>query len=319
MLTLSFIVVLLVAFVALAYLNASARVWTGAIALLLVVAWLTRPLYPLVTTLGTLAFVLLAIPLNVPTLRRKLVSDAVLSAYRKVMPSMSDTEREALQAGTVWWDAELFSGRPDWRRLLAAPVPELAAEEQRFLDGEVSALCDMVSDWEATHVHRDLPPHVWQFIKDRGFLGMIIPREYGGLGFSAYAHSQVITKLSTRSATAAVTVLVPNSLGPGELLLHYGTEAQKRHYLPRLAKGIDVPCFALTNPNAGSDAASIPDYGLVCWGEHDGNRVLGLSLTWDKRYITLGPVATLLGLAFRAFDPDNASGRVSEIIHPPEL
>ena len=166
----------------------------------------------------------------------------------------------------------------------------------------------MVSDWETTNVYRDLPPRVWQYIKDKGFLGMIIPKEYGGLGFSAFAHSQVITKLSTRSGTTAVTVLVPNSLGPGELLLHYGTDEQKRHYLPRLAKGLEIPCFALTNPYAGSDAASIPDYGIVCWGEHEGKRVLGLRVTWDKRYITLGPVATLLGLAFRAYDPDHLVG-----------
>ena len=213
---------------------------------------------------------------------------------------MSQTEREAIEAGTVWWDGELFSGRPDWKKLLSLPAPKLTAEEQRFLDHDVDELCGMVTDWETTQRLQDMPPHVWQFIKDRGFLGMIIPKEYGGLGFSAYAHSQVITKLSTRSGSVVVSVLVPNSLGPGELLLHYGTDEQKRHYLPRLAKGLEIPCFALTNPSAGSDAASIPDYGIVCWGEHEGKRVLGLRVTWDKRYITLGPVATLLGLAFRA-------------------
>ena len=171
----------------------------------------------------------------------------------------------------------------------------------------------MVTDWETTNVHRDLPPHVWQFIKSRGFLGMSIAKEYGGLGFSAYAHSQVMTKLSTHSGTVSVTVMVPNSLGPGELLAHYGTDEQKRHYLPRLAKGLEIPCFALTNPSAGSDAASIPDYGIICWGEHEGRRVLGLSVTWDKRYITLGPVATLLGLAFRAYDPDHLVGDREDI------
>jgi acyl-CoA dehydrogenase len=220
---------------------------------------------------------------------------------------MSQTEREALEAGTVWWDGELFSGRPDWRKLLDIPPARLAAEEQRFLDNEVETLCGLVSDWDAS-VGKDLPPQAWQYIKDNGFLGMIIPKEYGGLGFSAYAHSQVVQKLSTRSGTTAVTVLVPNSLGPGELLLHYGTEEQKRRHLPRLAKGLDIPCFALTNPHAGSDAASIPDWGVVCWGEHEGRRVLGLRVTWDKRYITLGPVATLLGLAFRAYDPDHLVG-----------
>jgi len=224
------------------------------------------------------------------------------------MPPMSQTEREALEAGTVWWDGELFSGRPDWRRLLATPRPALTADEQRFLDQDTEELCAMATDWEAATVYRDLPPHVWQFIKDRGFLGMIIPKEYGGLGFSAWAHSQVVTRLSTRCGTAAVTVMVPNSLGPGELLLHYGTEEQKRHYLPRLAKGLEIPCFALTSPNAGSDAAAMPDYAYVRWGEHEGKRVLGLSVTWDKRYITLGPVATLLGLAFRVYDPDKLLG-----------
>ena len=171
----------------------------------------------------------------------------------------------------------------------------------------------MVTDWETTNVHRDLPPAVWQYIKDKGFWGMIIAKEYGGLGFSAYAHSQVMTKLSTHSGTVSVTVMVPNSLGPGELLAHYGTDEQKRHYLPRLAKGLEIPCFALTNPNAGSDAAAIPDYGIVCWGEHEGKRTLGLRVTWEKRYITLGPVATLLGLAFRAYDPDHLVGDKADL------
>jgi acyl-CoA dehydrogenase len=251
---------------------------------------------------------LLALPLAVAPLRRALVSRPLLAKFRKVMPPMSQTEREALEAGTVGWDGELFRGQPAWDELLAIPKTALTAEEQRFLDHEVETLCAMVSDWETTNVYKDLPPHVWQYIKDHGFLGMIIPKEFGGLGFSAYAHSQVITKLSTRSGTVAVTVLVPNSLGPGELLLHYGTDEQKRHYLPRLARGLEIPCFALTSPQAGSDAASIPDWGVVCHGEHDGKRVLGLRVTWDKRYITLGPVATLLGLAFRAYDPDHLVG-----------
>jgi acyl-CoA dehydrogenase len=264
---------------------------------MIIVLWLV------IGILAAITLLLVVVPV-----RRALMSAPLLRAFRKVMPAMSQTEREALEAGTVWWDGELFSGRPDWRKLLDVPPPTLTPEEQRFLDHEVETLCGMVSDWETTNVYKDLPPAVWQYIKDKGFLGMIIPREYGGLGFSAYAHSQVITKLSTRSGTVAVTVLVPNSLGPGELLLHYGTDAQKRHYLPRLAKGTDIPCFALTNPYAGSDAAAIPDHGVVAWGEHGGRRVLGLRVTWDKRYITLGPVATLLGLAFRAYDPDHLIG-----------
>jgi acyl-CoA dehydrogenase len=257
--------------------------------------------------------ILLALPFVVVPLRRVLISRPLLVRFRRVMPRMSDTERDALEAGTVSWDGELFSGRPEWSKLFAIAPTKLTADEQHFLDHEVETLCAMVSDWETTNVYRDLPPHVWRYIRENGFLGMIIPKAYGGLGFSAYAHSQVVTKLSTRCASVAVTVLVPNSLGPGELLLHYGTDAQKQHFLPRLARGVDIPCFALTNPNAGSDAAAIPDYGVVSYGEHEGRRVLGLRITWDKRYITLGPVATLLGLAFRAYDPDHLVGDRDEL------
>ncbi len=295
-------------FTGLAYVNASGRSWIIAILLALAATWALHALPLAANTVLTIAFIVLAIPLAIPTLRRRLISDGVLALYRKVMPPMSQTEREAIEAGTVWWDGELFSGRPDWARLLATPRPTLTAEEQRFLDVETEQLCAMTSDWETTNVYKDLPPRVWQFVKDKGFLGMIIPKAYGGLGFSAWAHSQVITKLSTRSGTVAVTVMVPNSLGPGELLLNYGTDEQKRYYLPRLAKGLEIPCFALTSPTAGSDAAAIPDYAVVRWGEHQGARVLGLAVTWDKRYITLGPVATLLGLAFRVYDPDRLLG-----------
>ena len=308
MLALAWLLVVLIAGLALAYANARGIVWMLTFGAALVAAW-TFALAP-AWLIASLAFVVAALSavLLVSPLRRALVSAPALRGFRKVLPPMSDTEREALEAGTVWWDGELFSGRPNWRRLLDVPPATLTPDEQRFLDDEVETLAGMVSDWETTNVYKDLPPAVWKFIKDKGFLGMIIPKEYGGLGFSAYAHSQVVQKLSTRSGTVAVTVLVPNSLGPGELLLHYGTPEQKSHYLPRLAKGLEVPCFALTNPNAGSDAASIPDVGIVCWGEQRGERVLGLRVTWDKRYITLGPVATLLGLAFRAYDPDRLVG-----------
>ncbi|MEO9137102.1 MAG: acyl-CoA dehydrogenase [Casimicrobiaceae bacterium] len=256
---------------------------------------------------------ILVVPFIVPPLRRALITRPLLLRFRKVMPRMSQTEREALEAGTVGWDGDLFSGRPAWHVLLAIPASKLTADEQHFLDHDVETLCAMVSDWETTNVHKDLPAHVWQYIKERGFLGMVIPKAFGGLGFSAYAHSQVVTKLSTRSGTVAVTVLVPNSLGPGELLLDYGTDEQKRHYLPRLARGLEIPCFALTSPQAGSDAAAIPDWGVICFGEHDGTRVLGLRVTWDKRYITLGPVATLLGLAFRAYDPEHLIGEREDL------
>ncbi|MDH5578341.1 MAG: acyl-CoA dehydrogenase, partial [Betaproteobacteria bacterium] len=228
--------------------------------------------------------------------------------YRRILPDMSPTEKEAIDAGTVWWDGDLFSGRPDWERLLATPAPKLSAEEQAFLDGPVEEACAMANDWEITHERLDLPPRLWQFLKDKGFFGMIIPKQYGGLGFSAFAHSEVVTKLSSRCNALAVTVMVPNSLGPAELLLHYGTVEQKNHYLPRLARGQEIPCFALTSPEAGSDAASIPDFGVVCKGAWQGKETLGMRLTWDKRYITLGPVSTLLGLAFRLYDPEHLLG-----------
>ncbi len=302
-----------VAALALAYVNVRGRVWFAAIAAALVAGGALGLVPRLLVFVLAALFLFFALPMAVPRLRRTLVGEPLFAMFRKVMPPMSQTERDAIEAGTVWWDAELFSGRPDWQKLVDMPAPALTAEEQRFLDEDVEELCAMVTDWETTNVYRDLPPHVWAFIRERGFLGMIIPREHGGLGFSAFAHSQVITKLSTRSGTVAVTVMVPNSLGPGELLLHYGTPEQKAHYLPRLARGEEIPCFALTNPSAGSDAAAIPDTGIVCWGEHEGQRVLGLRLTWEKRYITLGPVATLLGLAFRAYDPEHLVGDTVDI------
>ncbi|WAI85946.1 MULTISPECIES: acyl-CoA dehydrogenase [Achromobacter] len=251
---------------------------------------------------------LAAIVLSVRPLRRALLSAPIFNLYRKVLPQMSDTERDALEAGTVWWEGELFRGRPDWSRLLAYPRPRLTDEEQHFLDNQAETACRMVNDWSVTHEHHDLPAELWTYLKTQGFLGMIIPKEYGGLAFSAYAHSEIVTKLSTRSSALAVSVMVPNSLGPAELLLHYGTDEQKNHYLPRLARGEDVPAFALTSPWAGSDAAAIPDSGIVCKGEWQGREVLGMRVTWDKRYITLAPVCTLLGLAFRLYDPDGLLG-----------
>src|SRR5437870_6939241 len=266
----------------------------------------------------TLALILavvlvLAAAAYIPFIRRKLVTDRVLALYRRILPDMSQNEKEAIAAGTVWWDGDLFSGRPDFDKLLAVPEPRLSAEEQAFLDGPVEELCAMCNDWEITHELQDLPARVWQFIKDKGFLGMIIPKKYGGLGFSALAHSAVVMKLSTRSGAAAISVMVPNSLGPAELLIHYGTDEQKNHYLPRLAKGLEIPCFALTNPEAGSDAGAIPDFGIVCKGMHEGREVLGVRLTWEKRYITLGPVATILGLAFKLFDPEKHLGGKEDI------
>lgn len=259
------------------------------------------------STIAWLAWGVLA-TMNLTPLRRRLVMAPALELFRKSLPSMSATEREALEAGTVWWDGELFGGKPDWQRLLDTPAPALSAEEQAFLQGPVEKLCGMLDAWDISYNRRDLPPGIWNFLRHERFFGMIIPKAQGGLGFSAQAHSAVVAKISTRSIAAAITVMVPNSLGPAELLLRYGTEAQKRHYLPRLASGEEIPCFGLTGPEAGSDAASIPDYGIVCYGEHEGRRTLGMRVTWEKRYITLGPVATVLGLAFRAYDPDHLVG-----------
>ncbi|MEQ4616870.1 MAG: acyl-CoA dehydrogenase [Corticimicrobacter sp.] len=260
-----------------------------------------------------LLVVLGAVVLGIPAIRKPLLSRPLLGKFRRILPQMSDTERDALEAGTVWWEGELFRGRPDWDKLLAFPKPQLTQEERAFMDHQVEQACALVDDWEITHRTGDLPPEAWAYIKKEGFLGMIIPKSFGGLGFSAYAHSEVMTKLSTRSSALAVTVMVPNSLGPAELLLHYGTDDQKNHYLPRLANGEEIPAFALTSPWAGSDAAAIPDYGVVCRGEWQGREALGMRVTWDKRYITLAPVCTLLGLAFRLYDPDGLLGSQKDI------
>jgi acyl-CoA dehydrogenase len=308
-----FIAAAIVVLFALAYYGAPLLLWTIAAAAFL--GTLSALAGFAATTHVVLAalFAVAAAALNVPWLRRKLLTDRILAVYRRILPDMSQTEKEAIDAGTVWWYADLFSGKPDWNKLLAVPAPRLSPEEQAFLDGPVEELCAMCDDWQIAHELQDLPPHVWQFIKEKGFLGMIIPKKYGGLGFSALAHSAVVMKLSTRSSAAAISVMVPNSLGPAELLLHYGSDEQKDYYLPRLAKGLEIPCFALTNPEAGSDAAAIPDYGIVCKGTWQGREVLGMRVTWDKRYITLGPVATLLGLAFRLYDPDRLLGEKEDL------
>ena len=269
--------------------------------------------YSIIPLLGALALALVAALILVRPLRRAVISRPLFATYRKVLPQMSDTERDALEAGTVWWEGELFRGKPDWKKLHAYPKPTLTAVEQSFMDNEVEEACRLVDDWKVTHELYDLPNEAWRYIKDKGFLGMIIPKKYGGLEFSAYAHSQVVTKLSTRSSALSVSVMVPNSLGPAELLLHYGTEEQKNHYLPRLAKGIEVPAFALTSPWAGSDAASIPDSGVVCKGMWQGKEVLGMRVNWDKRYITLAPVCTVFGLAFHLYDPDGLLGNKKHI------
>lgn len=245
--------------------------------------------------------------------RRKWISAPIYRRAAKALPAMSETEQAALDAGDVWWDAELFTGNPDWAKLRSTLPPALTAEELAFLDGPVQQLCGMLDDWQIHHELGDLPPEVWRFMRERRFFGMIIPKDYGGLGFSAYAHSEVVRRISTRSATAAVTVMVPNSLGPGELLLQFGTEQQRRHWLPRLANGTEIPCFGLTSPEAGSDAAAMVDTGVVCRGNYLGREVVGMRLNWHKRYITLGPVATVLGLAFKLTDPEGILGGAAEL------
>jgi acyl-CoA dehydrogenase len=246
--------------------------------------------------------------LNIRPLRRALISNRFLLVFRRMLPPMSTTEREALEAGTVWWDGELFTGGPDWSKLLSAKAPALSAEEQAFIDGPCEELCRMIDDFDITHRRADLPPAVWDFIKKKGFWAMIIPRKYGGLEFSAYAHSSVVVKVASRSSTVASTIVVPNSLGPAELLLHYGTEEQKSRLLPRLARGEEIPCFGLTGPRVGSDASALPDTGIVCRGTYQGRETIGIRLNFSKRYITLAPIATIIGLAFRLFDPDKLLG-----------
>ena len=253
-----------------------------------------------------------ALPLLLPAQRRSLLTAPLFAWFQRVLPPMSETERDAIEAGTVWWDGELFSGRPNWDTLLAYPKAQLSEEEQAFIDGPTETLCSMVSEWQIGQ-QMDLPPEAWAYIKEHGFFALIIPKQYGGKGFSAYAHSQVAMKLATRAGDLASTVMVPNSLGPAELLLHYGTDEQRKHYLPRLASGEDIPCFALTGPLAGSDAGAMPDTGIICKGQWQGQEVIGLRLNWEKRYITLAPVATLLGLAFKAYDPEHLLGEQEDL------
>jgi acyl-CoA dehydrogenase len=240
--------------------------------------------------------------------RRERLSRPIFKWARGVMPPISDTEREAIDAGTVWWDGELFSGNPDWDKLVAMPPAKLSAEEQAFMEGPVRQLCAMIDDWQIGWQDHDLSPAIWQFMREQKFFGMIIPKKYGGLGFSNTAHSEVVRTVSSASVVAGVTVMVPNSLGPGELLMHFGTDEQRDHWLPRLADGREIPCFGLTSPDAGSDAAAMTDTGIVEYGDHEGERVLGIRLNFEKRYITLGPVSTVMGLAFKLRDPENHLG-----------
>ena len=295
-----------------AYHRLRLAVWAALTATLLVACWLLGA--NLAATIAAAVVVaLIAVPLLLPQIRKPFITAPLLKFYTRLLPPLSDTERTALESGTVGFEGQLFSGKPDWDQLLKLPKPELTAEEQAFLDGPCEELCRMTDDWDITHVRADLSPELWDYIKRNKFFGLNIPKEYGGLGFSALMNHKVIQKLASVSAVVSSTVGVPNSLGPAELLMHYGTDEQKRDYLPRLADGREVPCFALTGPFAGSDATSIPDYGIVCMGEWNGAKVLGIKLTLNKRYITLAPVATLIGVAFRMYDPDSLLGDKRDI------
>ena len=302
----------LIATGACAYHRTSLRIWAMATMVTTVVVGLLAHA-PLTMVILLVIEAAIAVPLLMVGFRRQQISAPLLKLFAKVTPKLSETEQTALEAGTVGFEGELFSGKPDWHELLKQPKPELSVEEQAFLDGPVEELCSMIDDWQITHELADLPPNVWEFLKKNKFFGMIIPKRYNGLEFSALAHSAVLQKLATMSATVASTVSVPNSLGPAELLLHYGSEEQKNHYLPRLAVGEEIPCFALTGPYAGSDATSIPDIGIVCRQTVDGVETVGIRLTFDKRYITLAPVATVIGLAFRLYDPEKLLGEKEDL------
>ena len=303
------IIVALIASVILLYVGQGYWAALAGFALVAMASWTPMPaLSILIAVLG----VVFAVVFGLPCVRQQLVSARLVKALASSAPRIGETERIALEAGTVWWDGELFSGQPNWRCLLDFTVQPLSEEEQAFLDGPVETLCRMINDWEIAQ-HRDLSPETWRFLKDEGFFGMIIPKHFGGKEFSAIGHSAVVTKIASRSTVAAVTVMVPNSLGPAELLLHYGTEEQREHYLPRLASGEDLPCFALTGPEAGSDAAATQSSGHIMMGAYDGKEVLGIRLNWRKRYITLAPVATVIGLAFRLYDPEHLLGENEDL------
>ncbi len=299
--------------IACAFYGLRLQLWTIAMAAAIVVFAASGSVSLPGIVITAILFLAIALPLNYRPWRQQFFSAPFLQHYLRMVPSLSETEQVALEAGTVGWEGELFAGKPDWKKLQDMPFLELTVEEQAFIDGPVEELCDMLNQWQITHRDADLDPETWDFLKRHKFFGMIIPKAYGGLGFSALAHRAVLQKVAGVSAVAGPHVAVPNSLGPAELLLHYGTEEQKSHYLPRLARGEEIPCFGLTGPMAGSDATSIPDYGIVCEGEYKGKTVTGIRLNFDKRYITLAPVATLIGLAFRLYDPDGLLGGARDL------
>jgi acyl-CoA dehydrogenase len=310
MTTTTWVVLLVLALTGLAYKKANLKVSTLVIAAFAVLALFTGAATGFVVTSAIFAAILGVLSLS--AFRAKSITRPIFAIYKKVLPEMSATESTALEAGTVWWDGELFAGKPNWHKLMDHPNPQLRPDEQAFLDNEVETLCSMINEYEIKE-NGDMPVELWDYIKANRFFSMIISKEYGGLEFSAQAQSAVLQKLSGLSSAVMSTIGVPNSLGPAELLLKYGTDAQKNHYLPRLVDGREIPCFGLTGPRAGSDATSLPDTGVVCKGMWEGKEVLGLNMNFSKRYITLAPVATVVGLAFRMFDPEKLLGDKSDI------
>lgn len=287
--------------------------WTVAIGIALLILTGNGLLNPLILILVWLIYLAAGLFANMKEWRQQYVVKKALDILKEKLPTISSTERIAIEAGDTWWEKELFCGQPDLNKLYAIPKPTLSREEQDFLDNQVNQLCSMMSDWDVFFKTHDLPQPVWEYLKKEKFFAMVLPKEYGGLGFSALAHSTVVTKLATHSISLAVTTMVPNSLGPAELLVHYGTAEQKQYYLPRLASGEEIPCFALTGPDAGSDAGSIPDTGIVCKGQYQGKEIIGIRLNWEKRYITLAPVTTLLGLAIHLYDPDHLLSKKTNV------
>ncbi len=319
MATLAYLLLVLAVVIALGMVRAPVIAWAAGAAIALL-GWQTGafhaashwPSFGLFSLLAWLPVVALGL-MAVPAIRRQFFVEPAFKLVKGILPKVSDTEQQALDGGTVGFDAELFSGTPDWNKLRSVPPVVLTPEEQAFLDGPTEDLCHMINDWQVRHANREIPEEVWAFVKKHGFLGMLISKEHGGLGFSAQAQSLILGKIASRSPDVVTIVMVPNSLGPGELIEKYGTDEQKHYYLPRLAKGEEVPCFSLTGPTSGSDAATMRDIGTVVRGRHDGKETVGIKLSWDKRYITLGPKATLVGLAFQLFDPDKILGKGEDL------
>ncbi|MDR3491776.1 MAG: acyl-CoA dehydrogenase [Gammaproteobacteria bacterium] len=306
------IAILLFLILGLAYTNVSVLVWTVTLTIVLLLFSFFGHLSLIILSLLWVMFLPVAAFALLRKQRIQYVIKPAVQKLRKTMPAISNTEKEAIDAGDVWWEQDLFCGRPDWKKLLNMPAPKLSAEEQSFVDNQVTTLCDMLDDWQVLNNH-DLPKEAWDYLRKERFFSIVMPKEYGGRGFSAYASSTIVIKIATHCGSAAVTTMVPNSLGPAELILHYGTPEQKAHYLPRLGSCEEIPCFALTGAESGSDAGAMRDVGIVCKEVIDGKEVTGIRLNWDKRYITLAPVATLLGLAFYMYDPENLLGKGTDI------